>query len=107
MGLQVVLLPDSADGCFADILRRRHRPRAPMSRCGRFCLKRGFDHGFDFLWGYPWNSTRSRGILLQSCDTKGQKSLTPKLNRRTRDSQALGDLLALYSLSGQTNDALR
>jgi len=104
MGLQVVLLPDPADGRFADILRRRHRPRAPMSRRGRFCLKRSFDHDFDFLGSYPRKSTRSRGVLLQTCDAKSQKSLTPQLNRRPRNSQTFGNLLALCSLSCQSND---
>jgi len=104
MGLQVVLFPDPSNGCFADILRCRHRPRAPMSRLGRFGVKRSFDHNFDFIMSYPRKPTRSRGILLQACNAKSQKSLTPQLNRRPRNSQTLGDLLALCSLRRQTNN---
>jgi len=104
MGLQVVLLPDSADGCFADMLRRRHRPRAPMSRRRWFRLKRCFDNSPYFLGCNPRKPSRSWGVFLQTRNAKSQKALPPKLNRWPRNSHTLGDLLALGALGGQTND---
>ena len=104
VGLQVVLFPDSADGRFADVLGGSHGPRAPVRRSRRRCLHGRFNHSLDLPRRDAGKTARPRSVFFQARYAQGQKTFPPKLDRRTRDLQPLGDLLIPHSLGGQPDD---
>ncbi len=103
MGLEVVLLPDALDSRPTDSLGLGHAAYAPVRRLGRCGVQGGFNDGIDFSCRQSRNPTRPRGVLFQAWQSKGQKTLTPKLYRRTRDLKPASDLLTQHSVGGHLN----
>jgi len=93
MRLQVVPLPDSADGRFTQVLGLGHRPGTPMRRIRGLGMKSRFDHGVNFSLRDFRKATRPGGVFFQARKTESQKPLSPQLDSRTRDLQFAGDVV--------------
>ena len=104
MGLQVVLLPDSPDGRFTQLLGLGHRSCTPMCRIRRLGMKSCFDHGVNFPLRDFWNATRPRGVFFQTKQAESQKTLSPQLHGGTRDPQFAGDVLIQHTGGRSQND---
>lgn len=93
MGFQIVLTPDPLNGHATQALSLSHRAHAPVSGVRRLRMEGGFDHSSNLSAGDFRKSTRTRGIFLQTGEAESQKTLPPELNRGSRSSNALGNLL--------------
>jgi hypothetical protein len=101
MELQVVFLPDPANGRFTKILGSSHSPRAPMRRTRRGGVQGCFDHGFNFPRLY---ATRPGRVFFQSGQSESQKTLSPQLHGGTRYPQFASDVLTQRSARCHSNN---
>ena len=101
---QVVLLPDSVNGVFAQPLGLGHTSRAPVSSVGRRGVQGGVNDGLDLAVRNPGNTPRPRRILFEPRQPKRQEALTPELHRGTRDMQDPCNILAPQPLGCLAND---
>ena len=104
MGLQVMLTPDSLNGHAAQALSFGHCAHTPVSGVRRSRMKGGFHHGTNLSGRDFRESARTRGIFLQASETESQKTLSPELNRWSRSSKALGNLLVQYPVGRHLDD---
>ena len=81
-----------------------HAAGTPMGCTGWGGMQSGFDHILDFFRRDAGEATRTWGVLFQSHKAKGQKTLSPKLDRGSADIQITSDLLALPTVCSHPNN---
>lgn len=105
MRLQSVSLPNSGHRRMADSDRLGHRPRTPMGRSGRASLEGPInDHFHGLLVGSARASTM-RSVFADPGRAKFLKTRPPEDDRRTGDSEFLGNGVIGLTLRGRQADA--
>ncbi len=104
MGLEIVLLPNSSNRGFADPLRLRHGPSAPMSRSGRLRVQGGFNDGANLSFRNARDAPRARSVFLKAGHSQREESLSPQLHGWPRDVEPLCDSLIGHAVSGHRDD---
>ena len=104
MGLEVVLLPDTLNGHSTDALRPRHGAHAPVGCSRRLRVQRGLDDCPDLAVGDAWDTTGTWSVLFQARQPKGQKPLSPELDRGPGDVQFPGDVLIEAAIGRHLHD---
>lgn len=104
MRFQAVSIPNPFHSHPADPLRFRHAAYAPMS-CIRWSrMQCGLHDGSDFVLGDARNATWSWCILAEPFQTKGKKTLSPELDRRSGNLQCMCDVLVEDTIRSHRDD---
>lgn len=104
MRFEVVMLPDALNGHSTDPLGLSHAARTPMGRVRRGAVQGCFDHRANLVGRDSWQTTRTRGVFLQTGQPKSQESLSPQLHRGPRDLHRSGNLLVQHPLGGHPDN---
>ena len=104
MRFQVVLIPNPLNGHATQALSLSHCAYAPVSGISRLGMKSRFDDGVNLSLRDFRDTTRTRGIFLQTGQAESQKTLPPELNGGSRCLDALSNLLVQYPVGRHLND---